>query len=197
MQNMDFHTKRSAKNFPMQLDIQDPEYFTRLSNTHHRDEERNRKRASRMMSFIIALCIISFTAGLVIGIKFASGSRTEIVDEHTRRMMSDIGNRMSSFMSEEASAETSQEHSRGKNVFPREEYPFAIRLGSDLDKNKAQEIAAFLSGKGHTVILSKNNQNYRLFIGPFKEKKEAEISLKKITAYPNKDWFDNATIVKR
>jgi hypothetical protein len=197
MQNMDFHTRRPAKNFPMQLDIQDPEYFTRLSNNHHREQDCTRKRASRMMSFIIALCIVSFTAGLVIGIKFSSGSRNEIVDEHTKKMMTDIGSKMSSFISEDASAETSQEHPKGKNVFPRDEYPYAVRLGGELDKTKSQEIATFLSGKGHTVILAKNNQSYRLYIGPFREKKEAEISLKKITAYQNKDWFDNATIVKR
>ncbi|HDP80822.1 MAG TPA: SPOR domain-containing protein [Spirochaetes bacterium] len=200
MQNMDFHTRKQARSYPPHFDSQDPEYFSRLTNAYHNETERGRKKANRIMSLIIGLCIISFTLGIVIGIKFASGSKTAIVDENTKNAVSDIGKKVSSILNEKAEAREKPDTTEGeteKKLFPRGEYPFVVRVGSEFDRDKSYEIANFLSGKGHTVILSKSSHLYRVFVGPFKTQKDAEISLKKISAYSNKAWSGNACILKR
>jgi hypothetical protein len=200
MQNMDFYSRNSARSHPYHLDTTDPEYFARMSDMKHRENERIRKKATGLMSFVIALCIISFTAGLVIGIKFAGGPQKEIVDESTRKAMSSTIRKVSGLLNESAVAEVRDGDRTGKpasEVFPRAEYPFVIPVGRDLSREKSQEIAGFLSSNGHTVVLSKSDNGYRLFAGPFRTKEDAEISLKKITGYSNKAWFQNAQIVKR
>lgn len=200
MQNMDFYSRNNARSHPYHLDTTDPEYFARMSDMKHRENERIRKKATGLMSFIIALCIISFTAGLVIGIKFAKGPQNEIVDETTKKAMSNTIRKVARLMNENAAAEVRDSERSGKpasEVFPRDEYPFVIPIGKELTKEKSQEVAAFLSSNGHTVILSKSGNGYRLFSGPFKTREDAEKSLKKITGYSNKAWFQNAQIVKR
>lgn len=197
MQNMDFHTRKPAKNYPPQFDTQDPEYFYRISDAHHHEQEKNRKSASRMISLIIALCILSFTSGLVIGIKVSSDSKKDLVDAQTRRAMSTIGKKVSRLVGERALAEPVAQRKTARELFPSEDFPFAVRVGNEFNAAQSREIARLLSGSGYTVILSKNMENYRIYAGPFKTRSEAEISLKKIQGYPNKAWFGNAHIVKR
>lgn len=199
MQDMDLYSRRNIKNSPPSFEAQDPEYFSRMTNTHQNEVERSRKKANRMMSLIIGLCIISFTLGLVVGIKFAGGSQNELVDKHTRKAVSDIGKKMTSLVNEDsaAAAETASDSNKGKNTFPKEEYPYIIRVGTEFDKVQAHDIANQLSKNGHTVILAKNNQNFKIYIGPFKLKKDAEISLKKISSSPDSKWAENTLILKR
>jgi hypothetical protein len=200
MQNMDYYSRSGVRNHPYHLDTTDPEYFARMNEMNHRENERIRKKATGLMSFVIALCIISFTAGLVIGIKFAGGPQKEIVDESTRQAMSSTIKKVSGLLNENAAAEVRDRDKTGKNasdVFPRSEYPFVIPIGKDLSREKSQEIAGFLSSNGHTVILSRSGDGFRLFTGPFKTMSDAENSLKKIAGYSNKAWFQNAQIVKR
>lgn len=194
MQNMDFYSRKMEKNFPPQFDAQDPEYFSRIGDSYHNEMERSKKNASMMTALIIALCIISFTTGLVVGLKFAGGKQNEIVDEHTRKTMSNIGKKMTSLVSENANAKTAATGAK-KNLFPREEYPYVIKIGNEFDVTKSQEIAGLLSSKGHTVILSKYKENYKIFTGPFKNLNDAEISLKNIQS--NKSWTENTSIIKR
>jgi hypothetical protein len=78
MQNIDFYDGRNARILNQPLNMQEAEYYTRMDALHRSEADKNRHRASRMMSFIIGLCIISFTR-TVVGIKFASGSKAEIV----------------------------------------------------------------------------------------------------------------------
>lgn len=200
MQNIDFHNRRLAKNFPAQyaqFEPRDPEYFSQLSENYHHDEERGRKKANRMMSLIIALCIISFTCGLVTGIKFTSGSNREIVDKRTREAVSDFGKRMSSIVNERASAQVKTEPAEKKDLFPRDKYPYVIKIGGEFSKTQSLEIAQALNAGGHTVILSKHRENYRIYTGPFKTQRDAENSLKKITSNSNKAWFQKAHIQMR
>lgn len=122
MQNMDFYSRNSARSHPYHLDTTDPEYFARMSDMKHRENERIRKKATGLMSFVIALCIISFTAGLVIGIKFAGGPQKEIVDESTRKAMSSTIRKVSGLLNESAVAEVRDGDRTGKpasEVFPR------------------------------------------------------------------------------
>lgn len=189
-----------AKNFPAhygQFEPPDPEYFSQISENYHHDEERGRKKANRMMSLIIALCIISFTCGLVIGIKFTSGPNKEIIDEHTRKAVNDLGKKVSSIVNENAVAQVRSPQTDKKDLFPRDKYPYVIRIGGEFDKTQSLEIAQSLNAGGHTVILSKNRGNYRIYTGPFKTQTDAENSLKKITSRSNKAWFQKAHVQMR
>lgn len=195
MQNFDFYTGKQMKNAPPQFGVQDPEYFTRLAATDSRDQERSRKKATRMISFVIALCIISFTTGLVVGIKFAAAPGKDIVDARTRKAVSNIGEKVTGLMKDTTPRAANAEVK--KNLFPKDDFPYVIKIGRDYDAPRSQEISAFLSGHGHTVILSKNEKHYRIYTGPYKNLKDAEISLKKITAYNSKGLFSQAAILKR
>ncbi len=196
MQNIDFY---SGKNFNKQMssppNINENEYYSNFDDLHRRESDKNRKRASRMMSLIVGLCIVSFTAGLIIGIKFASRSSAQIVDDGTRKAVSDMKDRFTNIMVN--SSVQKKNASDKKNIFPKEEYPFVIKLNNSFNEAQSQEIARFLSGRGHTVILSKYNSSYKIFVGPYKKQTAAESSIKKIKAYPKKDWFNGIQIVKR
>lgn len=199
MQNMDFHNRSGIKNFHPQFDPQDPEYFSRMPDFHIQEANRNRKKASRMMSVIIALCIVSFTAGLVLGIKFAGGSQREIVDQTTKQTVSAIGKKVATFINEDAVAKPRGEKPDGKNLFPRDEYPYVVRIGGEFREVQSREIANYLSTRGHTVILSRadGESTFRVYAGPYKTSREAEIVLKKINDYPNRTWFNTVYVVKR
>ena len=51
--------------------------------------------------------------------------------------------------------------------------------------------------KGHTMVISKYEQNFRLYAGPFRTKESAELSLQKIKGYNDSRWQNNAVILKR
>ncbi len=198
MQNMDFYSGRTARVNPSQLNVQDPEYFTRLDNIQQKEMDRTRKKASRMMSLIIGLCIISFTSGLILGIKFASGSKKEIMDANTKKAVTDIGSKVSNLLKDSSINKDASAAEMKKNLFPRAEYPYVISLSSKFSEDTSQEIARHLSQKGHTVILSKQENNrYNIFIGPYKNQADAQASLKKITGYNKKVWYSGSTIIKR
>jgi hypothetical protein len=149
-----------------------------------------------MLSFIIALCIISFTAGLIIGIKFASDSKKDIVDEKTRKAVSNIGHKVSNLIKEDTPAVPEKGKTTGK-LFPKKEFPYVIRIAKGLDSGRSQEIAGFLSGKGHTVIISRNKKDCNLYTGPYKNITLAQTSLKSINGYSNPEWFSKAAIMRR
>ena len=194
MQNIDYYSGKNIRDISPQINTQDPEYFTRLASMQFKEDEKNKRRANRMISFIIALCIVSFTLGLVVGIKFASGSKKEIIDEGTRNAVSNIGNKVSKFINKDSMEKGS---SLNKRLFPLEEFPYVIRVGKQFSKARSQEVANYLSNKGHTVIISKNNKIYRIYIGPYRNHSEAEISLKNISSYSSNRFFSNLGIFKR
>jgi hypothetical protein len=196
MQNMDLYSGKNTRQFNPYPGPQDPEYFTRLDTVHQKEMDKNKRKASRMFSLILGLCIIAFTAGLVVGIKFASGSKKEIMDADTRKAVTTIKDKMSNLISD-GQPGTKENTEVKKNTFPKEEYPYIIKLGREYNEAKSQEIAKYLSARGHTVILSKNNSGYRIFIGPFKNNDDVNGSLKKIFGYEKKAWFSNSQIVKR
>lgn len=197
MQNIDFYNGKRMKNIPPQFNVQDPEYFTRAANIHHREQEKTRRKASRMLSLIIALCIISFTAGLIIGIKFASGSKKEIVDERTRQAVSSFGNNVKNLIRENPLKDTVNKLTTRSKLFPKKDFPYVIRVGKEFDKANSQKIASFLSNRGHTVIISKNKKNFNIYTGPYRTSDEAQSSIKSIRNYPKPDWFPEVRIVKR
>ncbi len=199
MQNIDFYDGRNARILNQPLNMQEAEYYTRMDALHRSEADKNRHRASRMMSFIIGLCIISFTAGLVIGIKFASGSKAEIVDPQTRQAVMNIRERVSGMMTgTNAAAAANETDSKSRSdVFPRDEFPFVIRLNGKYDESRSKEIASLLSKRGHTVILSRQHRDFKIYVGPFRTQAVAETSLKKIGEYSEKAMFSGMQIVKR
>ncbi len=196
MQNIDFYSGNTRREAPPQYGTDNPEFFAKLSKVHTREEERSMKKATRMLFLITALCIISFTTGLVIGIKFANGSKKEIMDEQTKKTVGNIGKKVANLINEGTVSELNAAPVK-KNLFSKAEFPYVIRVPKDFNKARSQEIANYLSSKGQTVILSKSNGRYNIFIGPYRDRMDAELSLNKIKSFSNGAHLSNAVIIKR
>ncbi len=193
MQNLDFYSGKIVRDIPPQFSRDDPEYFAKLARVNSKEEHRTMTKASRMLSLIIALCIISFTAGLVIGIKFTSGFNKQIVDQQTKEAVTDIGQRVSGFIKENPGVRSNFDESE-KKLFAREDFPYIIRIGKQFSRSESQQIAGIISGYGHTVILSKDGGAYKVFVGPYRNQEEAIEGLKKLKTYNLKN---TAVIIKR
>ncbi len=193
MQNIDFYERKNIRTVPPHFaDDFDPEYFPRVAQNTPREAERIRKKASRTFFFITALCIISFTAGIVIGIKFTGGAQREIVDKKTFNAVADIGRNFSLLANEAPSVPAQQD-----NLFPKTSYPYVIRVTSEHDRDMSKKIAGFLSRRGHTVILSRNKSLYRIYVGPYRSGEDAKEALKKISGYKKYSLAENTLIIKR
>lgn len=193
MQNIDFYERKNIRIAPPQFnDSYDPEYLPRMAQHTPREIERVRRKASRTFFLITSLCIISFTAGIFIGIKFTAGAQREIVDKKTFNAVADMGNKFSLFSREKHAEPASQE-----KPFPKDSYPYVIKVSDEYDYSMSQKIAGFLSRRGHTVILSKNNTLYRIYVGPYKTGHDAQEALKKISSYNKYSLAENTRIIKR
>lgn len=193
MQNIDFYERKNIRIAPPQFtESYDSEFLPRMAQNTPREMERVRKKASRIFFLVTALCILSFTAGIMLGIKFSGGKERDIVDKKTFTAVADIGKSLPLFAKEKAAEPVSQE-----KLFPKSDYPFVIRVLNEYNYETTQKMAGFLSRRGHTVILSKNNTNYRIFIGPYKTSAEADGALKKIAAYQKYSLAENTRIIKR
>jgi hypothetical protein len=192
MQNIDFYERKNLRAAQPYVDDFDPEYFSRLADNMPREADRKRKKASRTFFLITSLCIISFTAGIVIGIKFAGGSQREIVDKKTFNAVTDIGKKFSNIMTEKSAVSTPRE-----NQFPKKNYPYVLKIRSDYDYATSRKIADYLSRKGHTVILTKYDSSYRIYIGPYTNTADAATALKKISGYQKYSLAENLHIIKR
>ena len=189
MQNFDFYSGAQNRNMSFEFDSQDPEFYARSERLIPNDPEQSRRRASRMLFIICAMCIISFTTGLVIGIKFAGGNDRELVDPRTSQAVTDLGSRVSKLVGREKATVS--------ELYPREEYPWVVRIGNDFTRDESRKLADFLSTKGHTVILSRNGEKFRLFAGPFKSKDEAQKNLDELAGYKQYSLAQGIKILKR
>lgn len=192
MQNMDFYDGRNQRNMPPQYDKTDPEYFSRVTRSMDREYDKNHTRATRLLTLITALIILSFTTGLAVGIKFAGGSDKKIVDEKTSNAISNISSKMSGFVKD-----LTGNSKQTNKLYPKEEYPFVIQLGKEYNEADTKTVAQFLSGKGHTVIVSQNRDNFRVYTGPYKTEGEARKILSEISLYKQYAISANAQIIKR
>ncbi len=193
MQNIDFYSGNHMRQAGNQYNAADPEYYNNIAEFHTRHDEKYRKKANRMLSFIIALCIISFTTGLVVGIKFTSGSEREIVDPGTREAVATIGKKVSAMVKKADSDNTVS----AASVYPRQSYPYVIRIGSEFQKQQAEKVATRLSHDGFRIILSQKDSGYRIYAGPFENIQDAKKSLKKVMQYSENGLFSKATVLKR
>lgn len=192
MQNMDFYDGRHLRNLPPQFDKADPEYFSRATRSIEKEHDSNHNRAIRLLTLITALIIVAFTTGLVIGIKFAGGSDRSIVDEKTFNTMSNISAKMSDIVKD-----VSGQNKQANKLYPKDEFPFVIQLAKEYSESDTKTVAQFLSSKGHTVIVSQNKDNYRIYTGPYKTETEARRTLLEISLYKQYAISANAQIIKR
>lgn len=226
MQNIDFYSGTNSSFRQPEFSTHDPEYFSKISKLQEKKIAQTHKKASRLLAIIIGLCIISFTAGLVTGIKFTGGADKEIVDNDTKNAVSNLKTRVSGMMhttsegnqvstdskpdtvsnsnantqvnDEVKSATTSTEAKpKAGETFPISEYPFVIRVNKEYTPRQSQDIAKYLSGKGHTVIISKQNDLHKIYIGPYKSQNLAEQAVKKIQNYTDNYWNINISLIKR
>jgi preprotein translocase subunit SecF len=193
MQNIDFYSGKETRVMNNSAMLHDADNVARLDAMYRKEAYKNNKRASRMLSLIIALCIISFTTGLVMGLKFANGSNAAIIDSQTASALSTMRSRVSSMMKQEEQVTKNAP----KAVFPKEEYPFVIRINRNFNEKESKEIAQFLSKNGHTVIISQKNQHYKLYVGPYKAQADVDAAVKVLRDYRKKNWFDKMEAVKR
>lgn len=196
MQDMDLYTGKQNSYFVPQFDTADPDYFARAGEMREHDAAKSHNHATRLIAFVAALCIISFTTGLVTGIKFAGGKDKELIDPHTKQAVSSLGQRVTGAQPAAAAAEPDQSAANVKS-YPKADFPWVIRIGNEFSKDKVTELANALSAKGHTMVISKYEQNFRLYAGPFRTKESAELSLQKIKGYNDSRWQNNAVILKR
>ncbi|MBN2158858.1 MAG: SPOR domain-containing protein [Spirochaetes bacterium] len=128
----------------------------------------------------------------MIGIKFSGGTQREIMDKKTFNAVTDISKKLSIFSEEKKAEPASRE-----NPFPKNTYPYVIRVNDEHDYAMSQKIAGLLSERGHTVILSKNNGRYRIYIGPYKSETDAREALEKISDYKKYSLAEKTRIIKR
>ncbi|HOF13123.1 MAG TPA: SPOR domain-containing protein [Spirochaetota bacterium] len=182
MQNFDFY--QNNKSHYNDFVTQDLQHYTIAQNTiPHTHSQRN---AHRMLAAIIALIIISFTAGIVVGIKFATGNTRTIIDPQTKIALSNAAQKAKTIMAPQQ-----------KPQFSKIEYPFAIKIGNTFNKNEATQLAALLSKTGQRIIIAKNKEHYHIFAGPYKTIDDAKKSLKIIMGQQENGNFKNAIIIKR
>ncbi|MFC1671027.1 SPOR domain-containing protein [Spirochaetota bacterium] len=191
MQNIDFYNGNYIKNNPSDFDRMDPEYYSRVPKNSIKHEVKSNKKASRLIFLIVALCIICFTTGLALGIKFAGGSKREIIDSQTFNAVTGIKKKVSNLIHEKEIKNFKKKH------FPKNTYPYVIKVGGQHSPSKSKIIAKNLSKMGHTVILSKRNSLFRIYLGPFKRLHEARGTLKKIVDSNDKLIASNVKIFKR
>ena len=193
MQNIDFYERKNIRFAPPQFsDTYDPEYLPRMAQHTPREIERVKRKASRIFFLITSLCIISFTAGILIGIKFTGGAQRAIMDKKTFNAVADMGNTLPLL-----SKDKRPEPAPKEKLFPKESYPYVIMVSNEYNHSMSQKIAGFLSKRGHTVILSKNNALYRIYIGPYRTGTDAQSALKNISSYNKYSLAENTRIIKR
>ncbi len=192
MQNFDFYSGQSIKSFPPQFESKDPEYFSRYSASHISDHEKVKKKASRLIFLITAFIILSFTTGLITGIKFAGGKNKDIVDESTQNAISQLKTKVTDLIARDKGDDTL------KKSYPASVYPYVIKIGNTYNKASSRELAEFLSRKGHTVILSKfGDQEFNVYTGPYKNLDTANSAFKLLDSYGDSRLKSNIQIISR
>lgn len=193
MQNIDFYEGKALRSSMPAFERIDPEYFAGNTKVSSKEFEKSRKKTSRALFLFIAVNIITFTLGIVTGLKFAGGGEKVIVDPQTYQTVSDIGRKVTAMIKEPAI----HTNTPANQVYPKEKFPFVIQIGSGHSSETAKNIAGILSAKGHTVILSQKGENYEVYSGPFQTMEEAERTLETIKGYDDTAIGTNAGVLSR
>lgn len=184
MQNFDFYSHN--KHPYSEYNAQDYLEYTVPQNYSPHTRSTSQKKAHGMLAIIIALIIMSFTAGLVVGIKFAGGQSKPIIDPQTKAALNNAAQKAKTLVEPQQ-----------KPQFPKTEYPYAIKIGNSFTKDEATALAGTLSKTGQRIIVAKNKDQYTVYAGPYTSLQEAKKSLKIIMAQSKNGNFSNAIILKR
>ena len=193
MQNIDLYNGNITHKIPPSFTPHESDFFTRVREPKTVSHDKQVKRVSRIIFIIAALCITSFTTGLALGIKFAGGENTQIVDDTTYEAMGQIKDKVSGLVATTAG-------DTQKRQFPVDKYPYMLRIGNDFKVKESKEIASYLNSLGHTVILTPKNASkeiYRIYTGPYTNLVEAEKDMKKLDTYKKFSIAGNITRIKR
>jgi len=201
MQNIDLYSGSSKNAHKMpQFTIYESDFFNRVREKPSAEQERFSKKASRIIFVIAALCIVTFTTGLVVGLKFAGGKNTPIVDETTSELIS----RGVSSVSTSVSNIMNRDSERNRS-YPASEFPFMLRVGTAYTEEKARELANYIYTKGYVakgsvVFLPKDKENSKLhniYVGPYKSESEVRQSKQKFDTDNTFTASNNVYIIKR
>ena len=184
MQNFDFHSNN--KNPYADYNAQDYREYTIPQNYSTHSRTFSQKKAHRMLTIIIALIIMSFTAGIVVGIKFAGGHSKPIIDPHTKVALNNAAQKAKTLV-----------EPKQQSQFPKSEYPYAIKIGNAFTKDDATTLAGKLSKTGQRIIIAKSKEQYSVYAGPYASLQDAKKSLKIIMEQSKNGNFSNAIILKR
>ena len=197
MQNMDLYSGHSNNAHKMpSFTVYESDFFNRVREKPLVEQDRFSKKASRIIFIIAALCIVTFTTGLVVGLKFAGGKNTPIVDPATSELISKGVSSVSNMMSKDSGQTKS---------YPVSEFPFLLRIGSSYTKDKATELANYVHTKGYVakgsvVFLPKDKGNsnlYNIYVGPYKSESEVKQSKQKFDTDSKFTASNNINIIKR
>jgi len=172
------------------------DFFSKMREKTPVEQDRLSKKTSRIIFVIAALCIVTFTTGLVVGLKFAGGKNTPIVDETTSELISKGVSSVSNMINKDSGKTGS---------YPASEFPFLLRIGTSYTKDKATELANYIYVKGYVakgsvVFLPKDKENsslYNVYVGPYKSESEAKQSKQKFGADNKFTASNNINIIKR
>ncbi len=181
MQNFDFYSQN--KNPYTDYNPQDYREYT-IPQNYAGHKSFSQKKAHRMLTIIIALIIMSFTAGLVVGIKFAGGQSKPIIDPQTKVALNNAAQKAKTLV-------------EPKQQFAKSEYPYAIKIGNTYSRDEATALAGTLSKTGQRIIVAKNKDQYTVYAGPYASLQDAKKSLKIIMSQSKNGNFNNAIILKR
>jgi len=197
MQNIDLYSGNNNNNHKMPPFVAyEPDFYNRVREKPPVEQDKFSRKASRIIFVITALCIVSFTTGLVVGLKFAGGKNTPIVDDATSELISKGVSSVSNMINRDSE--------RNKS-YPASEFPFLLRIGASYTKDKATELANYIHTKGYVskgsvVFLPKDKENdslYNVYVGPYKSESEAKQSKQKFDADNKFTTSNNINIIKR
>jgi hypothetical protein len=147
---------------------------------HHTSDELH-KKASRTLFLVTFLCITSFTAGLVIGMKYLGNSKGQLVDKDTKKAMASLRSSVSSMMSGNSCKRA--ERVQRKVSYPESEFPYAIRIGKKVDEATTKKLVKYFVSQGQPVFKFPSARGNDLIIGPYRSKKSAKMSLQRILSH--------------
>ncbi len=227
MQNIDFYSGKSNNTPQFLYNDHDTDYFSTISKPVDKGIEKSHNTANRHLVVILSLCIISFTAGLIIGLKYTNGASHEMIDPSTKQAMSQLGEKVNNFIDNDSSikpveekksntavaavndngikpddAKVSKETEFKQNqtiskTFPKNEFPYVLQIDGKYTLRQSKDIASYLSRKGNTVLISKIAEQYCIYVGPFKNESSAKNSLQILKQYSDNNWYKNILLVKR
>jgi len=199
MQNFDYFSGVPDRPYNSPYETREIDLLVKNNSANFIHNGEKQKGKAGFMAFLICtLVIVSFTGGLVVGLKYGDKDKP-IIDENTQRRISNLKPKISSNRGSSTLDSNKEPANSAQKSFPARDYPFAIRIAGEFDKKTTLNIAETLSEKGYTVILSQvdSSNKYRLFVGPYKTQTEAFKILKMLDANEDTKHLATMDVIRR